>query len=126
MTGGLIGTAGGGFAWLVITGFVIGSPLVSLLAVILGLVCFAGGMILFRARPERRLTVVGLAIVWTALFNVVFVNAVYDQIPDSVGGITTGKGAFNSFSLTLLMAALAVSGFALVAWDLMRTEKQRQ
>ncbi len=120
MTGGLLGTAGGGFAWIVITGFVIGAPIVSGLAVILGLVCFAGGMVLFRAQPQRRLTVIGLAIIWVALFNVIFVNFYYERIPDTIGGITSGKGAWSSQSVTVLMAVLAVVGFGIVAWEFVR------
>lgn len=124
MAGGLLGTTGGGFAWVVVTGFVTGTPIVSLLAVILGVVCFAGSMALFRARPERRLMIIGLAFIWIALFNIIFINLIYNRIPDTVAGITTGKEALSSLNLTVLMAAFAVLGFAMVARDFLHMGDQ--
>lgn len=118
MTGALLGVAGGGFAWMVVTGLVIGSPGASALAVLLGLLCFLGGMRLFRARPERRLTVFGLAILWVSAFDLIFVQLYYDEIPDTVGGITTGKEMLSSLVLTIALAILTLLGVALVAWDL--------
>lgn len=119
MVGALIGSMGGGFAWLVMTGFVIGSPIVSVLAIVIGVVGFIGGMKIVQACPERRLTIVGLGLIWIALFNVVFVNHVYERIPETVGGMTTGKHVLDALSLTVIVAAIGLVGFGIVMRDLL-------
>ena len=110
MAAGLLVAAGGGFAWLVVLGRVVGSPNASGLAVLMGLAGFVGGMTLFRAMREPRPMVIGLALIWVSLLNVIFFKLFFDRIPETIGGAATGKGSWGTFSLTVLMISRVGSG----------------
>ena len=87
--GGLIGALAGGFAWILLLGIAIGSPV---------LIGYFG-----LKRP-------GPVVVWIAAANAAAVNLYYAEIPDHAFGIATNKGSLPLWLLNLCLVGLAGLG----------------
>lgn len=118
--GGVFGGVAGGFTWLAMTGFIIHRPLVALAALAAAGVTILAALLAFKRFPARQLTLTGLVIIWVVIVNLIFIPRVYDAIPASVGGMTTGKEVFSEMKLMLLVGALSLLGFFMIYLDLKR------
>lgn len=108
---GIMGGVLGSIIWLFIAGLAINSPLYAFVPAFCGL---AGGffaLFLLTRRPERRMPIAGGTILWLVAINFVFGNLIFDQIPESLWGMSTGKAAFSRLHLNLLFLAMSLLGF---------------
>lgn len=117
---GSFGTILGGVLWLVILGVVLKSLLLILVPFLLGIVCFILVVVLSNRYPEKYLAILGMVIVFITFINLLFVNLFFDKIPDTIGGITTGKAGFNIIQINLLLGAMLLIGFFLSLKDILK------
>ena len=96
--GGLIGALAGGFAWILLLGIAIGSPVLIVGAPAAFLIGYFG-----LKRP-------GPVVVWIAAANAAAVNLYYAEIPDHAFGIATNKGSLPLWLLNLCLVGLAGLG----------------
>jgi hypothetical protein len=122
MIGSMVGITVGGLSWIVLLGFVTGSPIAVIVPIVVGCVCWFVGMKLYMARPERWQGVIGLATLWIIAFNLVFVNLMWKQIPDAVAGITTGKSYLALPFINILLLGLSMLGFGYGIKDILHRD----
>ena len=118
--GSLVGIIGGGLAWLVIAGFVIGDPLVWAPAIASGVALWLGAARAWARHPERHATIVGLVALSVIVICALYVEPVFDRIPDRLFGETTGKTAFPVIRLKLMLGVMAAGAAGYAVWDLQR------
>ncbi|MCI0331392.1 MAG: hypothetical protein L0196_10710 [candidate division Zixibacteria bacterium] len=112
---GIMGGALGSVIWLFITGLAANSPFFAFVPTICGL---AGGffaLFLLTRRPERRQTIAGGVILWLVAINLVFGNLLFDRIPPTVWGMSTGREQFSRLHMNLLLVAMSLFGIYLLA-----------
>ena len=112
---GIMGGALGSVIWLFITGLATNSPFFAFVPTFCGL---AGGFLalfLLTRKPERRQTIAGGVIIWLVAINLVFGNLLFDRIPPTVWGMSTGKEMFSRLHLNLLLVAMSLFGVYLMA-----------
>lgn len=128
-TGILSGAGGsifGGLCWLVISGFVIKSWPVAVIPVILGAICFYGVMKLYDERPERSAAIMGAAVLFIVVINFIFANMIYDKLPSSLGGMTTGKDSFSISQLNIFFGLLSLLGFGMIIQDIRKKGEKKK
>jgi len=116
--GAVIGIVAGSLSWMIVFGFVVGTPLVSCLVAALGIIAGVAAFKLLAAYDQRRLSIMGALIALMVSVNLFFLNNFYDRIPSSMGGITTGKECVSLCSLNSLLAAFMAAGLALIVIDI--------
>ena len=112
---GIMGGALGSVIWLFITGLATNSPFFAFVPTYCGL---AGGffaLFLLTRKPERRQIIAGGVILWLVAVNLVFGNLLFDRIPPTVWGMSTGKETFSRLHLNLLLVAMSLFGVYLMA-----------
>ncbi len=118
--GSLVGVIGGGLTWLVVSGFVIGDPLIWAPPIALGAGLWWGAARAYARRPERLATVIGVVTLCVIVICLLYVDPVFAQLPDRVWGATTGKGGYALVQVKTLLGLLAALAAGFVAWDLQR------
>jgi len=120
--GFIMGTAGatlGALLWLVILGIVIRSILLIVLPVIFGLTCVVAAVKLYSMRPQKKLSIMGLAILWLIFWNSLLANFYYERIPQNVGTLTTGKNQFSLMHINIMLAVFFLAGCVLIVKDIL-------
>ena len=110
----------GGTAWLIVLGIAVKSQFIIMLPILFGALCIFGSLYLYHRYPERKFAINGAAILWLIVWNSILANALYDKIPDSVGGITTGKNQFSLAQVNVILIALTVLGMWFLIKDIMQ------
>lgn len=112
---GIMGGALGSVIWLFITGLATNSPFFAFVPTLCGL---AGGffaLFLLTRRPERRQLIAGGVILWLVVINFIFGNLLFDRIPPTVWGMSTGKEQFSRLHMNLLLVAMSLFGIYLMS-----------
>ncbi len=107
----------GGVSWLVISGIVIGSPLVWGLSLGAGLSLWLAARYAFGARPERWSTILGVAMLCVLLVNALLLDPVWDRIPERLLGVPTGQSTVPLLQIRLTLGLLAALALTLIARD---------
>jgi len=115
--GGLAGVILGGVSWLVISGIVIGSPLVWGLSLAVGLGLWLAAQRAFAARPDRWSTILGVVMLCILLFNALLLDPVWDRIPERLLGVPSGRGPVPLLQIRLTLGLLAALALTLIARD---------
>jgi len=113
----LLGGYGGGLAWLVIVAWMLNSPLFSLSVVLLAGVGIWVSWRAYLRQPQHKLRIVGLSVLWVVGLNLVFANVLYDVIPATLNGISTGKEQFTRWGLNMFLGMMLLPGCYLIALD---------
>lgn len=116
--GAVLGTVLGGISWAVIAAMLLRDSALSVIALALCAALVFAGFRFLHAYPERRLSVFGALVMAVIAANAFLINRLYDAIPSSAWGVTTGKGSVSLFSLNCMLAVFGVVGAALVAADI--------
>lgn len=112
---GIMGGALGSVIWLFITGLAIQSWFFMTVPLLCGL---AGGffaLLLLSRKPEQRQIIAGSVILLLVAINLVFGNLLFDRIPLTVWGMSTGKEGFSRLHLNLLLVAMSLFGIYLMS-----------
>ncbi|MGH7614288.1 MAG: hypothetical protein ACREMW_09665 [Gemmatimonadales bacterium] len=117
LLGGLAGVIFGGLSWLVISGIVIGAPLVWGLSLAAGLGLWIAARHAFAARPERWGTILGVVMLSILLVNALLLDPVWERIPDRLLGVTTGRGQAPLLQIRFTLGLLAALALAFIARD---------
>jgi hypothetical protein len=112
---GIMGGALGSVIWLFITGLATNSPFFAFVPTFCGLVGGFFALFLLTRKPERRQIIAGGVILWLVAVNLVFGNLLFDRIPPTVWGMSTGKEMFSRLHLNLLLVAMSLFGVYLMA-----------
>ena len=123
MKWGIVGSIIGGFSWLVILAMVLKSWPIGVIALAAGCIGLLASWRLIDKRPERSLAILGAAVLWIINSNLIFLNLLYDRIPQEINGMTTGKSQISLIQLNGFLAIFAVIGFILVVKDILNKEK---
>ena len=115
--GGLAGVILGGVSWLVISGIVIGAPLVWGLSLATGLGLWLAARHAFATRPERWSTILGVVMLCVLLFNALLLDPVWDRIPERLFGVHTGRGPVPLLQIRFTLGLLAALALTLIARD---------
>ena len=116
--GGIIGATIGGIAWLVCAGISIQSPLTAILPLILGIIGAFVEIKLYNNKPERKYALMGIGLLWLVIINFIFVNIIYDKLPNTFLGISTGKDTFNLTHLNISLGGISLLGFYFLIKDI--------
>jgi hypothetical protein len=115
--GGLAGVILGGVSWLIISGFVIGAPLVWGLSLAAALGLWLTARRAFAARPDRWSTILGVVMLCILLFNALLLDPVWERIPERLLGVTSGRGPVPLLQIRLTLGLLAALALTLIARD---------
>jgi len=115
--GGLAGVILGGVSWLVISGIVIGAPLVWGLSLGAGLALWLAARYAYGARPERWSTILGVVLLCFLLVNALLLDQVWDRIPKRLVGVPTGQPIVPLLQIRLTLGLLAALALTLIARD---------
>lgn len=130
---GIIGATVGAYGWALLLGIVIKDPLLIILPMLFGLICVFGFLKMRRDFPEKRWTVIGVAVVWLSLTNMVFFNTHYTRIPDQLYHgdsklllvlFSTNKAQFNPLVVNLLFGIVLIVGLVFILIDVIRTRSR--
>jgi hypothetical protein len=118
--GAMLGVAFGGFTWVVVAGNLIHDPRVSIGGALLGIAAWLVGGTLMTRYPARRMTVLGIVILFVILVDWGFLAVVLPRLPEQGGSIYVGtsRSAYVMLQPTLLIMGVVATG--LVMWDLLR------
>ena len=117
---GVVGASLGSLAWAVLLGISIGSFGVAIAAAAGAAACIILSIKAYELKPERKLSIIGVSLVWLALLNIVFLNILYERIPEMVGGISTGKSQISLPALNVFLGAFFLAGLILFMTDIVR------
>ena len=112
---GIMGGVLGSVIWLFITGLETYSSFFAFVPTLCGLVGGFLALFLLTRKPERRQIIAGGVILWLVAINFAFGNLIFDYIPPTVWGMSTGKAAFSRLHLNLLLVAMSLFGIHLMA-----------
>lgn len=124
----MLGSAGaiaGGFAWIVMMGCVLRSVFIAAAPVVLGVLCYAAMAALARRFPRKKAAILGFIAVCVSSVNIVFVNVLYERIPDKVGDISTGKESFSAAGIIFFLVVVLIFGIALILKDAINRDDGR-
>lgn len=119
----VIGIVAGGMAWMVVLGFVLNVPLVSMMVILLGTVIIMIAVRLLSMYAHRRLSILGALIFLVIIFNLLSINKFYSRIPSSVCGMTTGKESISPCSISALLMLFGIAGLAMIVIDVVKKRK---
>ena len=118
------GAVFGGLFWVVIMEIALRSWFHALIPVFLGGLCIFGVIKLYNRRPERKLAIIGLAILWLVVINFIFINVLYDSVPNILWGVSTGKNQISLYMLNLYMGIFSLAGFIFVIADILGRKRK--
>jgi len=107
---GSIGATVGGLLWIVIAGIAIKSILFIVIPAVLIMIFISATTVLYNRYPALWLIIIGMLILCLAAANFIFLNLVFTQIPDSLGGIDTGKNQYALIQLNIFLGIFSFSG----------------
>jgi len=110
MRSGHVGAMCGGFSWMLLLGAVLGDVALLFLAAGGLLAGLAGGLRLMTRFPRQQRRVTGGGLIWMALWSGTVLAVWWDRIPESVGGMTTGKSTAGAIAAGCVLAAVAIVG----------------
>ena len=112
---GLFGTMLGGFLWIIITGIVLKSMIFIIIPAVLLIASTVIVYLVYNKYPHKWLVILGALIIFLVIVNLIFINILYQRIPDYVGGITTGKNEMSLLQVNIFLGIFAFWGiFCLV------------
>lgn len=117
--GGTIGATIGGTAWLIIGGISMKSPLCILVPILWGLICIIAVLKLYNINPKRKFLIVGASLLWLVVLNFALGNILYDKIPDTLAGMSTGKEQFSLVKLNIFLGLMSLLGFYFLIKDIL-------
>lgn len=119
---GLVGAVLGSLFWLIALGAALKSWWLIIAPIVLSLICIIVAIILYSKVPKKILSIIGLVVLWVVNVNFIFVNALYNEIPETLNGVSTGKAQMSLASINIFLAAALLVGFYLIIKDI--TTKQ--
>lgn len=117
---GVAGVTLGATAWLILLGSAIRSAVLIVLPVIFGIVCVYAVIRLYSAKPGRKLSIMGLAVIWLIFWNAILCNLYFDKIPQSIGNISTGKDQLSLVQINGMFVLFFLIGCGLILADIIR------
>ncbi len=112
---GLFGTILGGLLWIIITGIVLKSMIFIIIPAVLLIASTVIVYLIYNKYPHKWLVILGALIIFLVIINLIFINILYQRIPDYVGGITTGKNEMSLLQVNIFLGIFAFWGiFCLV------------
>ncbi|GBD39363.1 hypothetical protein HRbin37_01642 [bacterium HR37] len=120
---GVIGASVGSLSWIVIAGASMGAWPFIVLPLLFGVVCVVSTIRLYTLYPQSKFTIMGLAILWLSILNLIFGNLIYDRLPENILDVPTGKESFSLLKLNLFIGLISLLGFCLVLVDVFRGKK---
>lgn len=121
LIGGTIGTAIGGTSWLIILGISLKSILLATVPVLWGLIGVIAVIKLYDINPERKFLIIGAGILWIIVLNFILGNILYDKIPDTLGGMSTGKDQLSLLHINIFLGLILLLGFWFILRDIFET-----
>ncbi len=115
---GVSGATLGATLWLILLGVAISSSVLTLFPMVFGIVCVYGVIKLYNARPQRKLSITGLAVIWLILWNAILCNLYFDRIPEMIGNISTGKEQISLIQVNGMFVVFFLVGFGLILADI--------
>jgi len=107
---GSIGAIVGGLLWIIIAGIAIKSILFIVIPAVLIVIFISATIVLYNRYPALWLIIIGMLILCLTTANFIFLNLVFTQIPDSLGGIDTGKNQYTLIQLNIFLGIFSFSG----------------
>lgn len=120
---GIVGATIGGIGWIIILGIVLRSPAVVTISTALGVTTLFVSLKLYRIRPDRAFAVIGIVILWLIIINSIFLNVLFEMIPETLGFLTTGKSRFSLIMLNIQMGIFSIVGFFFLILDVINSGK---
>jgi glucan phosphoethanolaminetransferase (alkaline phosphatase superfamily) len=129
---GILGAAIGAYGWALLLGIVIKELLLMILPILFGLICVFGFLKLRRDFPQKRWALIGVAVVWLTLTNMILFNAFYTRIPDQlyhgenellIALFSTNKAPFNPLIVNLLFGIVLMVGLVFILMDVIRMKR---
>lgn len=65
----------------------------------------------YHRHPTRKFSIIGASILWVSIINLVFANGLYDAIPATLDGVSTGKEQISRWWLNGFLGLAALPGF---------------
>ena len=121
LIGGAIGTTIGGTSWLIILGISMKSILLATVPVLWGLVGVIAVIKFYDINPERKFLIIGAGILWIVVLNFILGNILYDKIPDTLAGMSTGKDQFSLLQINIFLGLISLLGFYFILRDIFET-----
>jgi hypothetical protein len=121
---GVIGTFLGCTAWMFLLGFALGEPVLIIAPIATGALCGGVGLWLFKVRPRRYLGICGLAGLWLVMLNGILANAYFDRIPETLGGMSTGKTGWALFQVNFFVVALGLFASFGIVREFLKEDKK--
>jgi drug/metabolite transporter (DMT)-like permease len=107
---GLLGAVLGGLLWIIITGIVLKSAIFIVIPAVLMILSIVIVYLCYKKYPGKWLLILGILIIFLVAVNFIFANILYQSIPDSVGGITTGKNEMSLLQVNIFLGIFAFWG----------------
>lgn len=121
LIGGTVGATIGGTCWLIVLGVVLRSPVYTLIPILWGLVCIVAVVKLYSINPKRKFLLMGTALLWIVLLNFILANILYDKIPDTLAGASTGKDQISLLKVNVFLGIVSLLGFFFLIRDIFET-----
>ena len=118
---GIVGATIGGIGWIIILGIVLRSPAVTTIAAVLGVITLFVALKLYQISPDRTFAIIGTVLLWLIIINSIFLNVLYEAIPEKLGVLTTGKDQFSLLMLNIQIGIFSVVGFFFLILDIINT-----
>ena len=131
--GGMAGAAFGAYLWAVILGIVIREPLLAILAILAGIATILIFIKFWNAFPARKLTAIGIAVLFLVIPNVFFANIYYDKIPDTLykgenaalaNLLATNKGQLGPLFINIFLGAFIAAGIICILTDIFQKRRK--
>jgi len=125
-TGIIAGSAGaifGSLIWIIILGITLKSIYIAVIPMILGLLAFLVVVFIANKKPDKFLRITGVLLVYISGINLVFLNFLFNRIPDTIGGVSTGKSLFTLLQLNFFVGIFLIAGIIILIKDFRASKK---
>ncbi len=117
---GILGTVFGCTAWMALLGAALKDPVLILAPAAVALLCVVAGFWFLNTCPDRLAGIFGLMGLWLMMLNAMIINIYYDRIPETIGGVTTGKSPTGLLEANFFIVVLALVSSGFVIYELLR------
>ncbi len=107
---GLFGTMLGGFLWIIITGIVLKSMIFIIIPAVLLIASTVIVYLIYNKYPHKWLVILGALIIFLVIVNFIFINILYQRIPDYVGDISTGRNQMGLLPINIFLGIFSLWG----------------
>jgi len=118
---GIVGATIGGIGWIIILGVVLRSPAIATIATALGVTTLFVALKLYQISPDRAFAIIGTVLLWLIIINLIFLNLLYETIPEKLGGLATGKDQISLITLNIQIGVFSIVGFFFLILDIIDT-----